>query len=619
MHRMGSRQVVLPFLLALAALFIVFVPTLQTIPNGSGHYYMIDVGETQIVLNAWGTLHMTGYPLYVISGNMLTAMLRAPGVTPVVAPTLVAFLWGALALVLFYTLAVHLTGRPWESAAVVVLFGLLRTVWIHHVIAEIYTFGLVLLILLLLLALWKRPVDRRVVWLALLGGIGVGHHRAIAMVAPALIYAVWHDLFAGKRVAIVRRLSGALILGALGVFVPYLYLLLRGRAGAAWVYGQPETWRGLVEQFTGAEVSRFIGLPGTLAALESNVRLVNRVLVTDLTLPGLLLGVAGLMLALRAARLRRAAVALLLNGAAAYVFHALFYTDVLSALILPVLLSVAFGWLLLIDRLSDAAGGWTGVRRRARWMWLPLAILLAGVLLRQNRPFIREQVTNADGLDAIALAEAVPSGATLMIDWGTRHFAVGFARDIDPSWAKSDFSRFTLVDHNADLAQLAADGSLVTPAYTFYNRPLAWWEARVQQPVYLEAVAPFLVRIGTAPGQVDDPPEVFGPVGAAVVCEAGRVLLDVTWYTPDHPAADLSVFVHALDASGALLGQGDQSAPVYGWRPLTGWQAGEAVRDVYVVEANPVAVALLRYGFYRATDSGFANLYEYEQPVNCRS
>jgi hypothetical protein len=48
------------FAVVLLILLPFYLITLQTIPNGAEHYYMIDVGEMQIVLNKWGTLHATG-------------------------------------------------------------------------------------------------------------------------------------------------------------------------------------------------------------------------------------------------------------------------------------------------------------------------------------------------------------------------------------------------------------------------------------------------------------------------------------------------------------------------------------------------------------------------------
>ncbi len=38
---------------------------------------MADVGETQMVLNLWGTLHATSYPLYAIIGNVVADASKA--------------------------------------------------------------------------------------------------------------------------------------------------------------------------------------------------------------------------------------------------------------------------------------------------------------------------------------------------------------------------------------------------------------------------------------------------------------------------------------------------------------------------------------------------------------
>ncbi|MBK8030539.1 MAG: hypothetical protein IPK17_13750 [Chloroflexi bacterium] len=52
---------------------------------------------------------------------------------------------------------------------------------------------------------------------------------------------------------------------------------------------------------------------------------------------------------------RRAALTLMLVGGVCYGFHVVAYTDVLSALILPVTLALAFGWLCLVDHKADYA------------------------------------------------------------------------------------------------------------------------------------------------------------------------------------------------------------------------------------------------------------------------
>jgi hypothetical protein len=599
-------------------LLIAYLPTLQTIPNGSEHYYMIDVGETQIVLNVWGTLHATGYPFYVILSSALTGLLRAFGVAAATAPALTSLVWGAAAFALLYALGVRLTRAPLLVALMLVLVGLTRTVWIHFVIAEIYSFGLLLMVALLALALWQPAVPNRLYWLALLGGIGVAHHRAIAMMIPALLYAVLNDLRAeAKRKRLVLALVACLALGTLG-FAQYIYLPLRANADAAWVYGEPGTWAGLWDQFSGREAERFIGAPETFEGVLANIRLITEVLITNVTLPGLIAGIVGLALGARDTVHRRVAMALLLNAGVALLFHYLFYTDILSALIIPVIVTLGFGWLMLAMAILNWAAGSPG---QVQWVFLirtylaPLLMLVGAIafaitLYTTHAPFIHTLTNDPTGVQTIAQVRETPPDSALMIAWGPRHFAAGFARDVE-----GELPNVTLVDHKADFRALAAEMLIYTPDFTFYRYPLAWWQEQVGAPVYLHAAAPGLVALATQPERGAG--EALGAQSAALVCEADRLVLRVAWFTPDVPPRDLSVFVHLLDANDAVIAQGDQAAPVFGWRPLTTWTAGEIVRDVYTLPRLAESVRV-RYGLYAQREDGtFVNMVEQEVAVEC--
>lgn len=618
----------LSWVLCVVPLLAAYLLTLQTIPNGAEHYYMIDVGETQIVLNVWGTLHATGYPLYVMLGSLCVALLRGLGVDAAAAPGVVSLLCTLAALGLLYALLRRICGRGWLAAGVVALYGLTRTVWIHASIAEIYSFGLLILVGLLALALWDAPVRGRVYWLALLGGVGVFHHRALLFAALALLYAVWGEIWPSRPSATVHarwmpallRLALCALIGLVG-FLPYAYLPLRAAAGAAWVYGEPGTWAGFWDQFWGREAERFIGAPETFEALLANAAQINAALLADLTVPGAALGALGLALGLRRRERRRAALTFLLSGAAAYGFHIFYYTDILSALILPVTLALAAGWLFAaealikeIDRRSteDTEKDEKGVQRE---LLLPAAVgaLLAALLLSAHGAFIRDLTRDPTGLETIAIAQAAPPGSALMLDWGPRHFAVGFARDV-----QGLLPGVRLVSHKADFAALVAQGELVTPDFTFYNRPVAWWQEQIGAPVYLSAAAPHLVRISTNREMAEDyAGDGIQAREAALVCRADALELRVNWLAASAPQRDYSVFVHLLDAGGAVLAQGDQAAPVYGWRPTTSWAAGEIVRDVYTLAHEPGA-ALVRYGlYYQDAGGAFVNDYVYEMQVRC--
>ncbi len=678
----------------LAILLVVYLSTLQTIPNGSEHYYMIDVGETQNVLNQWGTLHATGYPLYVIVGNILVAGLRVLGVNAATAPGITSLIYGMIVLGLIYVLAIkviepeplpspvneggsqsnrgnssvverkstppHPLSIAWQrgnqmwagllAGGMVLLFGLTRTVWVHNSIAEVYSFGLMILAGLLLIALWREPIRGRVYWLALLGGIGAFHHRAIAMAAPALIFAVWSEIVAtpppnplpkasgrGNKAKsywpVVRRVMICLVLGLLG-FLQYLYLPIRANAGAKWVYGEPGTWDGFWDQFLGREASRFIGTPTTNAGLIANFNLVNNVLVTDVTIVGIVLGLVGLVIALWNPARRKVAITMLLSGGVAYLFHVLYYTDILSALILPVTLALAFGWLLLAEwvlnfepqrRREDLTTETQRTQRELRKgnrigivtsiIVAIVAVVGAGYLVGQNQLFIREMTTNPTGLETIELAKGVPDGAVLMLDWGPRYYAVAFAHDL-----LGELPTITLVTHKADFKALVDRDKreLVTADFTFYNRPISWWQEQLGRPIYLQAAGSHLVEVGVTPimATVQDKPGV--EVNAeAVVCKVDTIELQVNWVATGQPDHDLSVYVHLLDKDGAMIAQADESAPVYGWRPLTSWQAGEVVHDVYALPrlANADSIA---YGLYRQLPGGeFQNEYTFSAAVKC--
>jgi hypothetical protein len=174
-------------ILVLLTLGGLYAATLQTHISGSfqestessilKNEYIKDVAEIQVALNVWGTIHHTGYPLFAILGNLFTLPLRTLGIDPATAASLYATTWGVIMLGSFGLLIWRLTGESLLAALGVVLLGLVRSIWIHHVIAEVYSMSLAIMMLMLMIALWpaswngKWSVQRRVLWLVLLGGI----------------------------------------------------------------------------------------------------------------------------------------------------------------------------------------------------------------------------------------------------------------------------------------------------------------------------------------------------------------------------------------------------------------------------------------------------------------
>ena len=587
-------------------LLILYLTGLQTIPNGSSHYFMIDAGETQIVLNEWGSLHPTGYPLYIISGNVLTEMMRALGVSPLVAASLVSLLWGVLALLLMFILATRLGFTPWLAAGAVILYGLTRTVWIHNVIAEIYSFNLLLTLLLLLLALTPASGDRRLFLLALAGGTALGHHRAFLTLIPPLLYALWPVLRSSGVRPSRFVFAGSLFAAAL--LVPWLWPLLRAQAGADWVYGSPVSLPELADIIVASEYSRFIGPPASLPDLLRNLQQVNETILRELSLPGVLLGVAGLLLASRAGR--RSGRTFLLVALCAWLFHAGFYRDILSALILPVTLALVFGWLYLVEALQR-----TRIVPASLPILFAFAMLVSAILLwRHNQPFVLKLTRDPTGLDTIDALEAAPAGSTVMLAWGPRFFAASAAQ-----LYLGRLQELTLVDHNADMRAAFHENRLITPDYTFFNQPQEWWQERLGQGVWLDGAGPRLVRLRPAPVIVETGDPVIVDLETRLHCSSGELVLEVLWNAgANPPRQDLSVFVKAFAAEGELLAQGDQLAPVFGLRPTSKWLANERLRDFYPLGVPPDRVRRLEYGLYRVTPGGgFENLLERSLQPEC--
>ena len=105
-------------------------------------------------------------------------------------------------------------------------------------------------------------------------------------------------------------------------------------------------------------------------------------------------------------------------------------------------------------------------------------------------------------------------------------------------------------------------------------------------------------------------------------CEEGSLSLAVTWQTGAIiPEENLSVFVKAYDPAGELVAQGDQVAPVYGWRPLTSWLAGESIHDIYPLAAAPetcLGSSATVYTERHAPVDVFEDVLSYEVRPDCQ-
>jgi hypothetical protein len=100
--------------------------------------------------------------------------------------------------------------------------------------------------------------------------------------------------------------------------------------------------------------------------------------------------------------------------------------------------------------------------------------------------------------------------------------------------------------------------------------------------------------------------------------KANHTELELRWTALRAPAAAYSVFVHALDSSGAIAFQGDHPLTNAGGLPTTSWTAGEAVSDRFQMTPpapHPAGSYTLRIGLYTLNPIKLLQLTHAVQPM----
>ncbi len=203
--------------------FAVYLATLA--PTISWRNGGTDGPELAAAAYVWGVAHPPGYPTYLVALKLVESL---PMGDVAFRANLFSALAAAAAAVLLYELVLQLgVDRAWPAllgasfAAAVLAFGPLF--WSQAVVAEIYTFGVALLVLVLLATtLWlEHPTHARTIAVGLALALAISHHP------PYLVTIV---PIAGIAVRRRRPLDALTIVAAIVVLVPALFLTLWLRA-----------------------------------------------------------------------------------------------------------------------------------------------------------------------------------------------------------------------------------------------------------------------------------------------------------------------------------------------------------------------------------------------------
>ncbi len=194
--------------------------------------YNLDSAELTTAAYTGGLVRATGYPLYLAIGNIWS---RLPFGDVGFRMNLFSAVCGALTILLAERIL-----RRWKigNLATFGALGLLATstyFWGLSLVAEVYTLHTVLMTgLILALLRWSdRPEPARMFLVSLITGLGLSHHAAMVLLAPASVLFV---LLSHPRELIKPRSIAAAIAGIMLGLSAYIYLPLRYLANPAFNY-----------------------------------------------------------------------------------------------------------------------------------------------------------------------------------------------------------------------------------------------------------------------------------------------------------------------------------------------------------------------------------------------
>jgi hypothetical protein len=215
-----------PFILAFGLPFCLYLLTLA--PT----VYNLDSAELTTAAATGGLVRATGYPLYLILG-WLWSWLPIGDVG--YRMNLFSAFNGALTVALASLILRRWQIGPWAMFGALGLLACAPFFWALSLIAEVYTLHTALMAgLILLLLRWAdQPTPIRLVLIALLTGLSLGHHVATVLLLPGC---TWYVLTVNARQALApRAVIPALFALLLGLSI-YLYLPWRYNASPAFNY-----------------------------------------------------------------------------------------------------------------------------------------------------------------------------------------------------------------------------------------------------------------------------------------------------------------------------------------------------------------------------------------------
>lgn len=214
-----------------------------------------DSGEWQAAGSTFGISHSPGSPAYTLLSNLFAL---APIGEPAARVTFISVIVGAAGVVGTYTLVLLLFDRLLPALAAAFTLALAGVWWGNAAVATPYNFvPTAMTILLILVLLWSKSGDVRLVWGgALLTGFGLAYHPTMLFFLPVLVAGIfvlgpWRTLIKPRPIII------SLLLAASGLSL-YLYLPIRSASHPVVEYQEINSVSSFIH-YVSASSSRDVG------------------------------------------------------------------------------------------------------------------------------------------------------------------------------------------------------------------------------------------------------------------------------------------------------------------------------------------------------------------------
>ncbi len=584
--------------------------------------------EFHVVLPTLGIAHPSGYPLYTLLGKIASTVLPVWDAAGRI--NLLSAFFGGVAVAMLYLVARRFAGSRPAAAVATAIFALSPTWWSQATIAEVYALhGLLVTLFLYCLLRWEesRMLGRSDGWLwaaALTCGLGLAHHRMIALLLPAaLVFIFWTDPPLLRR---PRRWLAPIVLGLAPLWL-YLYLPIRGQVVSSLDGTYQPTLAGTLDWILARGYSIF--LTGNPFNIDRRWNDYLALILHELGALTMLAALLGLGSAFRFQR-RRAAF-LLLATLSQIAFAVAYKVEDVAVFFIPafMLLCIWAAWGLtpFFDQMAQRGGhAGTAVRVPKRWMPALLAVWLLPVAVVMLFEPVRDAVRNWPERDRSDDRQVYEQGRDMVDSAAEGGRIVGLGGEITLVRYFRD-----VLGQRPDLQVTRADGEVERTAAVeaalsqgepvFLTRDLPGAAQRYS----LDAAGP-LIRV--SPKATPAPaPEGGRSMGAGVLLLHGEVQtghptaraarVRLTWTAAQPIAEELKVSARLVNGAGEVVFAED-TVPVHFTYPTTAWVPGETVEDVVDLHLrldDPACSYEALIILYRVADAG--EVGRVTLPVGC--